>query len=535
MPWRESEHLRSILGSAERPRVAVLGAGHWGANLVRNFAALGALAAVVDTDADRATRAATEAGAPSVSLAAALADPALDAVAIATPAATHADIALQALQAGKHVFVEKPLALALEDAAKVRSAAIDADRILMVGHLLRYHPAFEALQCLADSGELGSVQYLSSTRLNFGRFRREENTLWSFAPHDISMILAIVGEEPDHVTAVASTHLNERVADVTTTHMTFAGGQGAHAHVSWLHPVKEQRLAVVGDRGMAIFDDGEPWESKLRIYRHRVEWRHGEPLAARAAAEPVLLEPDEPLRAECAHFLDCIERGVRPRTDADEGMRVLSVLRRAQAIIDATTSLPAPRRQAPPAVPSGVHPTVTIDPDVTLGPGVKVWHYSHLLSGSRIGAGSSLGQNVMVGPNVVIGDGCRIQNNVSVYEGVMLEDEVFCGPSMVFTNVRTPRAGWDRRSEFEPTLVRRGASIGANATVLCGVTLGEYCLVAAGAVVTCDVPAHALMAGVPARRVGWVSHAGEPLDENLVCPRTGDGYRMEGDRLVLRA
>jgi UDP-2-acetamido-3-amino-2,3-dideoxy-glucuronate N-acetyltransferase len=396
----------------------------------------------------------------------------------------------------------------------------------MVGHLLRYHPAFEELHRLVMSGELGRLQYVSSNRLSFGRFRREENSLWSFAPHDISMILALIGDEPHEVSAVGSKHLHTTIEDVTTTHLSFPGGQGAHVHVSWLHPVKQQELVVVGERGMAIFNDGHPWESKLQLFRHNVEWHSGLPVPAKAEAELVKLAPGEPLQAECSHFLECVASGKRPLTDAEEGLRVLRVLQRAQAALHGRE-----RVVSDPEVPDGVHPTATIDEGVTLGAGARVWHHAHILSGSRIGAGSSLGQNVMVGPNVSIGEGCKIQNNVSVYEGVTLEDGVFCGPSMVFTNIRTPRAGWDRRSEFEKTLVKTGASIGANATIVCGVVLGEYSLVAAGAVVTRDVPAHALMVGAPARQVGWVSHAGERLGEDLVCPRTGDRYTIIDGKL----
>lgn len=183
------------------------------------------------------------------------------------------------------------------------------------------------------------------------------------------------------------------------------------------------------------------------------------------------------------------------------------------------------------APPYFVHPSAYVDEGVEIGAGTKVWCFSHLLSGVRIGRDCSLGQNVMIGPRVSIGDGCKIQNNVSLYEGATLEDGVFCGPSCVFTNVATPRAEVNRRAEFAPTRVRRGATIGANATVICGHELGEYCFIAAGAVVTRDVAPHALMVGTPARRKGWVSHAGEVLGANLRCPRTGDRYEEIEGRL----
>lgn len=180
-----------------------------------------------------------------------------------------------------------------------------------------------------------------------------------------------------------------------------------------------------------------------------------------------------------------------------------------------------------------MHESAYVDDGVELGEGSKVWHFSHILSGCRIGRNCSIGQNVMIGPNVPVGDNCKIQNNVSLYKGVELEDGVFCGPSSVFTNVINPRAEVERKDEFRITRVRRGATIGANATIVCGNELGEYCLIAAGAVVTKSVPAFALMAGVPARRIGWVSRSGEILDEKLICPRTGERYEMVGDVLQL--
>jgi UDP-2-acetamido-3-amino-2,3-dideoxy-glucuronate N-acetyltransferase len=179
-----------------------------------------------------------------------------------------------------------------------------------------------------------------------------------------------------------------------------------------------------------------------------------------------------------------------------------------------------------------IHPTAVVDEPSAIGAGTRVWHFVHVMKGARVGPGCVLGQNVMVGPGVVVGARCKVQNNVSLYEGVVLEDEVFVGPSAVFTNVRNPRAAVERRDEFQPTLVRRGATVGANATILPGVELGAYCFIAAGAVVTHDVAPHALVAGLPARRIGWVSHAGERLGADLTCPREGRRYRLEDDRLV---
>ena len=521
--------------AAAQARVAMVGCGYWGRNLVRNFAGLGALAAVSDNDPATAKKYAGEFGVPAMDFASILSDPSIDAIGLATPAERHCVMARQALEAGKHVFVEKPLALTASDAEILWRQAVAAGRVLMVGHLLQYHPVFLRLKQLVREGALGRLQYIYSNRLNLGKIRREENILWSFAPHDISMILALVGEEPDSVLASGANYLHDQIADVTTTHLRFPGGVNAHIFVSWLHPFKEQKLVVVGERQMAVFDDGLPWDSKLTLYAHQIEWREGRPEPLKAAAEPVPLEPDEPLKLECQHFLDCVAEQATPRTDGAEAVRVLRVLQSAEASI--ASGRPVSPRVEPLKAESGhadvfVHESAYVDEPVEIGPGTKIWHFSHVLSGSRIGAGCSIGQNASIGPDVVIGDRCKIQNNVSLYKGVTLEDGVFCGPSCVFTNVHTPRAEVDRRGEFLPTRVGRGATIGANATIVCGNDVGDHSLIAAGAVVTRDVPPHALMAGIPARRIGWVGHAGERLDADLTCPRTGRRYREAGpDRL----
>ena len=323
------------------------------------------------------------------------------------------------------------------------------------------------------------------------------------------------------------------IADVTTTHLAFASGINAHVFVSWLNPFKEQKLVVVGERGMAVFDDTQAWADKLLLYPHEVAWEGDVPTPRKAEPERLEVPQGEPLKNECGHFLHSIAEGTPPSTDGHEGLRVLRVLDAAQRAMD-NGHWVAPGRSVaaqPPGPPPDafIHETASIDHDVAIGAGTRVWHHAHVLPESRIGDNCVLGQNVAVGPAVAVGDGCKIQNNVSLYKGVTLEEEVFCGPSCVFTNVLTPRAGIERKAEFRSTLVRRGATIGANATILCGLTLGRYSFVAAGAVVTHDVPAHALVGGNPARFMGWVSHAGEPLGEDLVCPRTGRRYQVTGD------
>lgn len=312
--------------SRKPPSTAVIGCGYWGRNLVRNFAGLGALAAVCDCDEQAARSHADKYRVEALSLDSVLEDDSLETVAIATPAVTHAGLVEKALNAGKHVFVEKPLALKIGDAEKLRRLAEETGRVLMVGHLLQYHSAFLELGRLVREGRLGSLQYVSSHRLNLGKIRREENILWSFAPHDISMILSLMNGLPEKVTAVSSSFIDPKVADITTSHLEFPGGRSAHIFVSWLHPYKEQKLVVSGDRCMAVFDDTEDWAGKLKLYAHSIEWKHDMPVPSKAMAENIPISENEPLQAELEHFLDCVTGSVSCRTGAGEAINVLRVL-----------------------------------------------------------------------------------------------------------------------------------------------------------------------------------------------------------------
>lgn len=515
------------------PRVAVIGCGYWGKNLVRDFAALGALEAIVEPDQDVARALCHQYGTRSASLAEALADPRIEGVAIAAPAKAHYALAKEALEAGKHVYVEKPLALSTRDGAELVTLAARVGRRLMVGHLLQFHPAYLAMKAFIARGSLGRLTYIYSNRLSFGILRREEDVLWSFAPHDISMILGLTGEEPSDVSAFGASTLHPTVGDFCQVQMSFPSGVRAHVFCSWLHPFKEQRIVAVGERGMLVFEDSaKDATAKLRLYEHKVEWSDGTPHAVKAEKEEGVALPYDtgnPLKDECRHFLEVIAKGSVPRTDGDEGLRVLAVLERASAALRGPKGEPQclPRVHPGARLAAGVlvHESAYIDDRVSIGSGSKIWHFSHVLSDVAIGDGCNIGQNVVIGPNVSVGSNVKIQNNVSVYEGVILEDGVFCGPSCVFTNVNNPRAEIVRKTQYRPTYVRRGATIGANATIVCGHELGAYCFIAAGAVVVDDVPPFALMAGVPARRIGWMSHAGIRLGADLVCPETGRRYR----------
>jgi UDP-2-acetamido-3-amino-2,3-dideoxy-glucuronate N-acetyltransferase len=503
------------------PRVAVVGAGYWGKNLLRNFHDLNALTAICDVDEEQAQ--AFQAQYPEARILTAysevLMDGRINAVAIATPAETHEDLVREALLADKDVFVEKPLCLSVARGRELVVLARQKGRILMVGHLLWYHPAVLKLEELILQGELGRIQYIYSNRLSMGKIRREENILWSFAPHDISVILGLLREMPNNVQAQGGNYLHQRIADVTVSLLSFPSGVKAHIFVSWLHPFKEQKLVVVGDRKMAVFDDLEK-KDKLLLYPHSIDWKNHVPIASKAEASPIPVDQMEPLRTECHHFLDCVRTRSRPRTDGEEAIRVLTVLQQCQVALETPTQ-PKQEVSGQAARSYFAHESAFIDDDVEIGEGTNIWHVSRILKGSRIGKHCKIGQNVVVGPNVVIGNGVKIQNNVSVYEGVTLEDYVFCGPSMVFTNVFNPRSEIPRMKELRPTLIRRGASLGANSTILCGTTIGQYAFIGAGAVVTKDVPDHALVVGNPGKVTGWMCTFGVKLKvkrNNAACP-----------------
>ncbi len=502
-------------------KISVVGCGYWGKNLVRNFSELGTLTSVCDVNEEFSKAESELYNVPYLNLEQLLKSE-VDGVAIAAPAEQHFNLAQKSLKAGKHTFVEKPLSLNVEEARKLCDLALAVDRILMVGHLLQYHPAFGELKQLIAMGNLGRLQHIYSNRLSLGKFRNEENILWSFAPHDISMILGLAGDLPETVYATGACHLNPRIHDVTTTHLSFKNGLKAHIFVSWLHPYKEQKLVVVGDRGMAVFDDGLAWGEKLKLYPHQVAWINGLPHPEKAEVINVPIETSEPLKLECQHFIDCIKNKQKPLTDGFEGLHVLQVLDAAQQSLHTKTTISLENE----VLPYYRHETAIVDHGCEIGKGTKIWHFSHILKNTKIGDDCVIGQNVMVGPDVIVGNHCKIQNNVSLYKGVILEDGVFCGPSCVFTNVHNPRADIERKDEFRKTHVERGVTIGANATIICGNRLGAYSLIGAGAVITKEVKPHAVMVGNPAKQIGWVSHAGEKLADDLVCPREGRRYQL---------
>jgi predicted dehydrogenase len=321
-------------------RIGVVGLGYWGPNLARNFAAIDGCELTWLCDASAEARAKLASAFPGARATAhieeLLGDPELDAVVLATPVPTHAELAVRVAQAGKHCFVEKPLATTLADAQRAVEAAGKAERILMVGHLLEYHPAVERLKQLVDDGELGSLYYVYGNRVNLGKLRAEENALWSLGAHDVSVVLHLIDEEPIECSAHGESYVRGGVEDVVFCYLRFPSGRVAHLHLSWLDPHKERRITVVGSKRMATFDDMQI-ERKLTVYdkgfdEDATSW--GEYITRAGESFSPRISSAEPLRLECEHFARCIRDGLTPRSDGRVGLRVVRVLEELQRSLD---------------------------------------------------------------------------------------------------------------------------------------------------------------------------------------------------------
>lgn len=313
--------------------IAVVGLGHWGQNLVRNFDELGVLGMVCDTDYATLSKMQSRYNVDAMlDFGQMLDKDDIEGVVIATPAITHYGLAKKALLKGKDVFVEKPMAMEVAQGRDLVHLADNMGRVLLVGHVLEYHPAVVKIKSMVDEGFLGDIRYIYSHRMNLGRFRTEENVLWSFAPHDISVILLLVGKMPVEVTARAGYYISPGVADVTVTTLAFDGGVRAHVFVSWLHPYKEHKMGVIGSKQMVMFDD----ESVLKVEAYDYELVQGEHglVSTLKGVEWGGVSTEEPLSLECQDFLHCMELRSKPRVDGRKGVQVLEVLEACQKSLD---------------------------------------------------------------------------------------------------------------------------------------------------------------------------------------------------------
>jgi len=510
-------------------KICVVGAGRWGTNHIKTLNNLGVLAGIVESRENRREELKTLF--PGVNLFNSVREVPLDeydGFTVATPAETHFEVGSYLLEHGKHVLIEKPIALNTKEAGALKKLADKHEVNLMVGHVLLFHPAIIKIKEMIDSGKIGKLEYIYSNRLNLGTVRTEENILWSFAPHDISIFEYFIGSNPVEVVSRGGAFLQPGIHDTTMTSLTYPDNVVGHIFVSWLHPFKEHRMVIIGSKGMISFEDSSE-EKDILFYEKGIDWIQGEPIKRDGPTEVIPYDKGFPLTNELQYFIDHLDGSKLEIADGQNAFDVLEVLEKATLSLQGGSKTPVTQ----PSVDYFLHETSAVDAGVVVGKGTKIWHYSHVQGGSSLGENVSIGQNVNVGNNVKIGNGVKIQNNVSVYEGVELEDFVFCGPSMVFTNIQRPRSEFPQRgTEFYlKTLVKKSASIGANATIVCGNTVGRYAFIGAGAVVTKDVPDFALVVGNPGKIIGWVDKKGYKLEFDQAGISKCGNYKLSKDKV----
>lgn len=538
-------------------QIIVVGAGKWGSNIIKTVYSTGHLRAIVESDNATLQNAKNKFESFSrvswcSSLHQAMITIPKASVIIATPPHTHYQLAQTALMAGRHVFVEKPLCQKSKDSKSLVCLASNRRCILMVDHLLRYNVPHQNLHRLIQTGFVGKVNRIRMTRLNFGTVRTHENVLWSLSPHDVSVLLGIMDDQlPDAVSANGQKIVSSDIEDHVTATLHFKNNVIAQIEASWLHPEKERRTFVYGEDGVLILNEHitNPNQKSLEGYRWSVTKKKDGSAVLIEKSEADLMkylrengfhdnqedeidEYEPPLESAINHFIECISQGSEPITDGNEGHRVVTVLEALNVSLAKKGELiSVPNRDIYDLM---IHKSAIVEPKAKVGKGTKVWHFSHIMDGAVLGDSCNIGQNVYIGGKAKLGRNVKVQNNVSVYDAVTIEDDVFLGPSCVLTNVKTPRSHVNRKHMYQPTIIGKGATVGANATIVCGVELGEYCFVGAGAVVTKNVMPHALVYGNPAVQKGWVSTTGaklKPLSlkkddslEQFKCPESGEIY-----------
>lgn len=488
-------------------KLAVLGGGYWGKNLIREFNNCNVLKYICETnksvwDSYIETYSSVIVTDNYQSI---LDDKEVTAICIALPAELHYKFAKLALEADKDVFVEKPITLDINEAEELINIAKERNKILMVGHLLHYHPCIEKIKTMLAENKIGKIKSITSNRLSLGIFRKYENVLWSFAPHDISVILSLCGNSPETVLSTGVVNMNKDIYDNVSSFLYF-NGIYANINTNWMSPYKEQKLSIVGEKGMILFDDVEK-ENKLKYIPKYVEYSQDSnmiPMAVKGNEEYISCDMSEsPLLKECKHFIECCIERKQPITNGLEGLNVLKVLTKLQESLDSNSEIKIEEKKY------FSHQTAIIDDGANIGEGTKIWHYSHICKGAKIGKNCNIGQNVFIAGGAVLGDNCKVQNNVSIYAGVEAEEYVFFGPSCVLTNDINPRGMHSKNGEYIKTILNKGVTLGANCTIVCGNTIGEHSLIGAGCVITKNVSENSIMVGNPGRKIGTIDEKGE--------------------------
>ncbi len=492
-------------------KLGLIGGGYWGKNLIRDFNECGAL----DTICDINTKALDEYNKlyPNVKTTKnwddVLNNTEITAVCIALPAELHYEYAKKSLLANKDVYVEKPITLNIKEAEELINISKENNKILMVGHLLHYHPYIKKIKEMISENKIGKIKNIVANRLNLGIFRTQENVLWSFAPHDISVLLSLCNNKlPDKVICNGQSHITKDIHDITNSILKYNDGKYININVNWLNPYKEQKMTIIGEKGMILFDDILK-ENKLTYYPEYINFSSTIPSIPTPIKNNKIIINIEltktPLQIECEHFIHCCTTRTTPITDGEEGLRVLKVLHYLQKSLEYG-------REINLALENDTsyfnHPTTTIDNGAQIGKGTKIWHYSHICKGAKIGENCNIGQNVFIADGAIIGNNCKVQNNVSIYAGVEAGDYVFFGPSCVLTNDINPRGMYSKNGQYIKTIIEDGVTLGANCTIICGNKIGKHALIGAGAVVTKNVDEYSIMVGNPAKKIGEIDEFG---------------------------
>lgn len=490
-------------------KIGLIGGGYWGKNLIREFNNCGVLDTICELNNSILDNYKIQY--PNVNLTndwnSILNNSSITAVCISLPAELHYKFSKQALLANKDVFVEKPITLDLDEAKELVSIAKTNNKILMVGHLLHYHPCVEKMKELITDNKIGKIINIVSNRLNLGKFRTQENVLWSFAPHDISVCLALCNNKlPIKMNCHGQVNLTNGIHDITNSILEMENNTYININVNWLNPYKEQRMVIIGEKGMIEFNDTLRC-NKLLLYPDYIEWSNTVPTYPQPIKnEPIVIEYDttkSPLLKECEYFVECCRERKTPITNGEEGLRVLEVLKSLQDSLENNGKNVYFNK-----LDYYSHPTSIIDNGAKIGINSKIWHFTHISDKAIIGENCNIGQNVFIANNTIIGNHCKIQNNVSIYSGVKCEDYVFFGPSCVLTNDKNPRSQYPKNGNYLETYIETGVTIGANATIVCGIRIGKYSLIGAGAVITKDVEPYSVMVGNPGKKISIIDEMG---------------------------
>ena len=491
-------------------KLGIIGGGYWGKNLIREFNNLGVLKIICDINIESLNH--YNKIYPDVETTDdwnnVLEDDNVSCVCIALPAEMHYEYAKKSLLKDKDVFVEKPITLNISEAEELVKIADEKKKILMVGHLLHYHQHIVKIKSMINEGLIGKVINIVSNRLSLGIFRKQENVLWSFAPHDISVILNIINDMPHSLICQGKDHITPNIHDITNSILKFKDAY-VNINVNWLNPYKEQKMSIIGEKGMIIFDDTSP-DQKITYFPEYIQYSkdvNSNPIPIKNNGINIEIENiKSPLHNECNHFIECCKHRNKPITDGKEGINVLKVLDCLQKSLTTQKEIFLDKEDKEDKY--FVHDTAFVDDGAEIGEGTKIWHFSHISKGAIIGKNCNIGQNVFIADGAIIGNNCKVQNNVSIYAGVEAEDYVFFGPSCVLTNDINPRGLYSKNGEYIKTKLEKGVTLGANSTIVCGNTIGKHALIGSGAVICKDVEPYSVMVGNPGKKIGTIDEKG---------------------------